>query len=210
RGKTMRRILVGVSGASGMPLAQHLLRALYCTANIEVHLIISAGAQAVLAAETLPLGPIDTAGASVDSASETSTLLALTQFAHVVHDSTDIGAGPASGSWQHGGMVLCPCSMASLACIATGAGYNLVHRAADVCLKERRPLVVVARETPLSSIHLRNMLTLSRAGACIMPPCPAFYGRPQSIADILEHFTGRILDQFGIAHALGHRWQEAE
>lgn len=190
----MRRIIVGVSGASGMPLARHLLQALYYSTDIEVHLVVSAGAQAVLDAECPP------------ASQELSPLLELTQFAHVVHDSACLGAGPASGSWQHAGMVICPCSMASLACIATGAGTNLLHRAADVCLKERRPLLLVARETPLSAIHLQNMLTLSRLGACIMPPCPAFYGQPKNITDILEHFTGRVLDQLHIPHALGQRW----
>lgn len=203
----MRKIVVGVSGASGMPMAQQLLRALYHADDVEVHLIVSAGAQAVLHTEPLPVDADVFAAGERVSASAPSSLLSLTQFAHVVHDVDHMGAGPASGSWRHAGMVICPCSMASLACIATGAGYTLLHRTADVCLKERRPLVLVARETPLSAIHLQNMLTLSRAGACIMPPCPAFYGRPQSIADILEHFTGRILDQLGIAHTLGHRWQ---
>lgn len=194
----MRRIIVGVSGASGMPLARHVLQALYGSANIEVHLIISAGAQAVLATECSSACEQQEEGAS--------PLQELTQFAHVVHDSACLGAGPASGSWQHDGMVICPCSMASLACIATGAGTNLLHRAADVCLKERRTLLLVARETPLSAIHLQNMLTLSRLGACIMPPCPAFYGQPKDINDILEHFTGRVLDQLHIPHMLGRRW----
>lgn len=195
----MRRIIVGVSGASGMPLAQRVLQALHGSADIEVHLIVSAGAQAVLAAECPPAH-----GQQGEAA--LSPLQELTQFAHVVHASDCLGAGPASGSWQHDGMVICPCSMASLACIATGAGTNLLHRAADVCLKERRPLLIVARETPLSAIHLQNMLTLSRLGACIMPPCPAFYGQPKNITDILEHFTGRVLDQLHIPHRLGRRW----
>lgn len=211
----MPRIIVGVSGASGMPLAQHLLQALYAMPEVEVHLMVSAGAQAVLATELLLTGAdglhkleqAEQGPAQAKGASPSVTVSALTRFAHVVHDSAHIGAGPASGSWQHGGMVICPCSMATLACIATGAGHNLLHRSADVCLKERRPLVLVTRETPLSAIHLQNMLTLSHAGACIMPPCPAFYGQPESINDILEHFTGRVLDQLGLAHNLGHRWQ---
>lgn len=207
----MSRIVVGVSGASGMPLAQHLLHALHAMPEVEVHLMVSAGAQAVLATEILPTEPIGATGTGDTQLplSGTVSLAALAQYAHVVHNAAHIGAGPASGSWQHAGMVICPCSMATLACIATGAGHNLLHRSADVCLKERRPLVLVARETPLSAIHLQNMLTLSRAGACIMPPCPAFYGHPKSINDILEHFTGRVLDQLGLAHNLGHRWQGA-
>lgn len=201
----MRRIIVGVSGASGMPLAQHLLRALYHSSGIEVHLVISAGARAVLAYEDVSGNGQEEAGAEAQA---TLSVAGLTRFAHVVHDIAYLGAGPASGSWRHSGMIICPCSMATLACIASGAGHNLLHRAADVCLKERHPLILVARETPLSVIHLQNMLTLSQAGACIMPPCPAFYGQPKSIDDIIEHFTGRILDQLDIAHSLGHRWQE--
>lgn len=205
----MPRIVVGVSGASGMPLAQHLLQALHAMPEVEVHLMVSSGAQAVLATEMLPTKTMSTAGKGNTplSPSVTLSLAALERYAHVVYNVAHIGAGPASGSWQHAGMVICPCSMATLACIATGAGHNLLHRSADVCLKERRPLVLVARETPLSAIHLQNMLTLSHAGACIMPPCPAFYGQPKSIDDILEHFTGRVLDQLGLAHNLGHRWQ---
>lgn len=196
----MRRIIVGVSGASGMPLAQHLLRALYHSPALEVHLMISQGARAVLACE-------DVSAEGKDSGPAPLSVAGLTRFAHVVHDSAHLGAGPASGSWRHSGMVICPCSMATLACIASGAGHNLLHRAADVCLKERHPLVLIARETPFSSIHLQNMLTLSQAGACIMPPCPAFYAQPKNIEDILEHFTGRILDQLDIQHCLGHPWQ---
>ena len=136
----MKRIIVGVSGASGMPLALCLLRHLAALPDVESHLILSPGAHAVLEAEC-GLAP--------------STLHAL---ADVSHDAACLGAAPASGSWEHDGMVVCPCSMSSLASIATGAGTNLLHRAADVTLKERRPLILVPRESPLSRIHLRNML----------------------------------------------------
>lgn len=208
----MPRIVVGISGASGMPLAQHLLQALHAMPDVEVHLMVSAGAEAVLATELLTpqmyaVDGLKSVQACPNMPDGVLDISALTRFAHVVHNVAHIGAGPASGSWQHAGMVICPCSMATLACIATGAGHTLLHRSADVCLKERRPLVLVARETPLSAIHLQNMLTLSQAGACIMPPCPAFYGQPKSINDLLEHFTGRVLDQLGLAHNLGHRWQ---
>lgn len=186
----MTRFVVGVSGASGMPLAITLLRALQATSGSEIHLIVSTAARAVLQAEC---------------DSDDAPLRAL---AHVVHDASDFSAPPASGSWQHDGMIICPCSMASLAAIASGAGTNLLHRAADVCLKERRPLILIPRETPLSRIHLSNMLTAQEAGAVIMPFCPAFYGRPETLEQMLEHMTGRILDQVSLAHTLGHRWKE--
>lgn len=190
----MRRLLVGVSGASGMPLALTLLRALRSVTKppVETHLIVTPGAQAVLQAEC-----------GTDAAP-------LRALAHTVHEAYDMAAGPASGSWSSMGMIVCPCSMSTLAAIAQGVGTHLLHRAADVTLKERRPLILVARETPLSRIHLRNMLMAERAGAVIMPLCPAFYGRPSTIDDMLEHMAGRILDQLAIAHTLGYRWRGAE
>ena len=125
---------------------------------------------------------------------------------HRLHDVADIAAPPASGSWEHHGMVVCPCSMASLAAIAGGAGTNLLHRAADVTLKERRPLVLVPRETPLNEIHLKNMLRAHRAGAMIMPPCPGFYHRPETIDALVAGFVGRMLEQLGLDHDLYARW----
>ena len=125
----MHRLVLGISGASGM--AQAVLENLATVSDLEVHLIISAGAERVLQAEC-----------GIPSA-------ALARYAHAVHESSDMAAGPSSGSWHHDGMIICPCSMSSLASIASGAGSNLIHRAADVTLKERRPLVIVARETPL-------------------------------------------------------------
>lgn len=185
----MRRLLVGVSGASGMPLALTVLRALQ-TAAVQTHLIVTPGAQAVLQAEC-----------GTDDAP-------LRAFAHTVYEAHDMAAAPASGSWQHTGMLVCPCSMSTLAAIAHGIGTHLLHRAADVTLKEGRPLILVPRETPLSRIHLQNMLLAQSAGAIIMPPCPAFYTRPVSIDDLLEHTAGRILDQLAMSHNLGHRWKE--
>lgn len=183
-----RRIVLGVSGASGVQTAQVLVKALARVA--EVHLVISSGAERVALAE---------GGMEMES---------LRAYAHTVYAPDDMAAGMASGSWRHGGMIVCPCSMASLAAIATGCGTTLVHRAADVCLKERRPLVIVPRETPLSPIHLRHMLSLSEDGARIMPFCPAFYGRSRTLDDVLEHFAGRVLDQFDLEHSLGVRWKE--
>ncbi len=185
------RLVVGVSGASGMPLAERLLEMLHGRRDVEVHLIISAGAERVL---------------EVECGRDGGRLRAL---AHRVHDCADIGAPPASGSWRNMGMIVCPCSMSSLASIASGAGMNLIHRAADVTLKERRPLIIVSRETPLNLIHAENMCRLIRAGATIMPFAPAFYTRPQSVDDMVTCFCGRIMDQVGLAADIP-RWGEEE
>lgn len=187
-----RDILVGVSGASGMPLAACLLRSLAAMPAVRVHCIISHGAHAVLRAEC-------------ESGPEL-----LTQYAHHVHDAGNLGAGPSSGSWWRRGpepaaMILAPCSMGTLGAIASGATGNLVQRSADVALKERLPLVLVPRESPLSAIHLRNMLTLREAGAVIMPLCPGFYLKPQNLDDLLLQLCGRIFDQVGLPHDMG-RW----
>ena len=185
----MQRFVFAVSGASGMPLAVTLLRAMATIPNVETHLVVSDAARQVLHHES-----------SLD-------LPDLAAHAHTVHSCDDFAAGPASGSWRHSGMVECPCSMATLAAIAHGTGTNLIHRAAVVTLKERRPLVLVARETPLSRVHLANMLAATEAGATVMPPCPGFYGKPLSVQDVLDHLAGRVLDQLGLPHHLGHRWQ---
>ena len=182
-----RNILVGVSGASGMPLALHLLRLLGAREDVCTHGIITRAAEAVLRAE---------GGLSV------AELAAAVQ---VLHAPENMAAPPASGSWQHAGMVIVPCSMNTLGALAAGQTANLLQRAADVCLKERRPLVLVTRESPLSRIHLRNMLTLHEAGAVIMPFSPAFYLHPRTLDELLDQFCGRILDQLHLDHALG-RW----
>lgn len=185
-----RRILLAVTGASGMPYAQALLRVLAQTQDIEPHLIVSAGARTVLAAES-DVTPDDLAAS-----------------AHASYDPGDMTAPPASGSWVHQGMIVCPCSMASLAAIATGVGRNLIHRAADVTLKEARPLVLVPREAPLSNIHLENMLRARRAGAHIVPASPGFYHRPATIQDLVDHLAARILDLLAVPHGLSSRWGE--
>lgn len=185
----MRRIVVGISGASGMPLARTLLQELAALPELEVHLVVSRGAKNVLRAEC-------------DCGVE-----ALHRHAHTVYDADDMGAGPSSGSWRHAGMIICPCSMSSLASIACGAGTNLLHRAADVTLKERRPLILVARETPLSCIHLRNMHAVTEAGATVMPFTPAFYNGMVRLEDMMRHFCGRLLDQMDISHNLCARWR---
>ena len=176
----MYRLVLGISGASGMPLAQAVLENLATVSDLEVHLIISAGAERVLQAEC-----------GISSA-------ALARYAHAVHESSDMAAGPSSGSWHHDGMIICPCSMSSLASIASGAGSNLIHRAADVTLKE----------TPLNLIHLKNMQAVTEAGAVIMPFTPAFYTRDTSLEAMMRHFTGRLLDQFRIEHHLCKRWRD--
>ena len=188
----MRKILVGISGASGMPLALRLLEHLAAMPEVDLSCVVSAGAAAVLAAEC-GLSPA-----------------ALTRHARHIYAADDLGAGPASGSWWHGGdgpaaMLLVPCSMGTLGALASGATRNLVQRAADVALKEGLRLVLVPRESPLSAIHLRNMLTLREAGAVIMPFCPGFYLRPASLEALLDNFCGRIFDQAGLAHRFG-RW----
>lgn len=171
-----------------MPLTECLLQTLHHLPDTEVHLIISDGARQVLQQEC---------SCSVDT---------LQAYVHTVYEAADMAASPSSGSWQHDGMIVCPCSMSSLASIASGAGMNLLHRAADVTLKEGRKLVIIPRETPLNSIHIDNMRRLALAGATIMPFMPAFYFLPQSIEDILTHFCGRILDQMGIENSLVKRW----
>lgn len=182
------RYVLAVTGASGMPYAVHLASTLGDTPDREVHVIISDAAKKVLQLET-PNG-----------------LAILQTKATRIWETHDISGSPASGSWQHDGMIVCPCSMASLAAIANGLASNLIHRAADVTLKERRPLILVPRETPYSRIHLQNMLAVHDAGAIILPPCPGFYAQPQTIDDLLAHITGRILDQLHIPHQLFPEW----
>lgn len=182
-----KRILLAVTGASGMPYAATLARTLGGMPGIELHMIVSDAARKVMALEH---------GAE-----------SMEAHAHNIHDQGNIGAPPASGSWTHHGMVVCPCSMASLAAIASGLGSNLIHRAADVTLKERRPLVLVPRETPLSRIHLENMLRAHAAGAFIVPASPGFYNGPQSIQDLVDHLCARILDQLHLPHSLSKRWE---
>ncbi|HEV8362083.1 MAG TPA: UbiX family flavin prenyltransferase, partial [Gemmatimonadaceae bacterium] len=123
-----------------------------------------------------------------------------------IFDDGDRGAAPASGSTRTAGMIICPCSMGTVAAIAHGTSRSLIERAADVTLKERRRLIVVPRETPLSDIHLENLLKLSRAGAVVLPAAPGYYNRPQAIGDLVDFVVARVLDQAGVAHKLGRRW----
>lgn len=186
----MARIIFGMSGASGMPLALSMLSLYRQISGLEIHLVISTAAETTLAAESgIGRGELE-------------------KFAHVAYDCGHLGAPPASGSWICAGMVVCPCSMSSLGAIANGCGTNLLHRAADVTLKERRPLVLVARETPLNLVHLRNMVAATEAGATIMPYAPAFYSGASTFAESFRQFAGRVLDQLKIPHDLCRRWGE--
>lgn len=186
------RIIVGVSGASGMPLAIELLRQLREIGTVETHLICSRAAAITLEQEC---------GLS---------LQALNELADVVHDNRDIGAAPASGSWRAKGMIVVPCSMKTLAGIATGYSDSLLLRAADVTLKERRKLVLAVRECPLSPIHLRNMQELSMMGTVILPMVLSFYNHPKSLDDCVRHLAGKILDQFDLNAQGFCRWQGRE
>ncbi len=183
----MKRIIVGITGASGAIFGVRLLEALRA-ASVETHLVLSKWGQQTVEHET---------GMS---------LAQLREIAAVVHGAGNMAATLSSGSFHTEGMVIAPCSMRTLAAIAHGYGESLVHRAADVVLKERRKLVLVPRETPLSEIHLENMLKLARMGVTILPPMPAFYNRPSSIDDIVNHIVARVLDQFGIDAEFAKRW----
>lgn len=181
------RIVVGITGATGIIYAVRILQILK-ELNIETHLVISKWAHATLKYET-PLGPAEIAG-----------------LATKTYGPRDVSAPPASGSFQHDGMIIVPCSMKTLAAVRCGLGEDLIARAADVSLKEDRKLVLVVRETPLNDIHLDNMLVLRRAGAVIFPPMPAFYTRPKSIDDIIDQSVGRMLDSLGIFTDTFPRW----
>ena len=184
----MRPIVVAISGATGVPIAVRVLDELQRHPEYEVHLIISRGAELTIPLET---------DLTVDE---------VRAMAAVCHDLDDVGACVASGSFSCEGMIVVPCSMKTLAGIASGYSDNLILRAADVTLKEGQKLVLAARETPLSYIHLRNMLEAKKAGAVIIPPMVAYYNRPESIQDITDHIAGKTLDQFGIECTNYKRW----
>ena len=185
-----QRIIVGVSGASGMPVAVALLEALRAFPDWETHVILSKSAERVVHRET-DLTPD-----------------ALRAMAGYCHDPEDIGASVASGTFRTAGMIIVPCSMKSLAGIACGYADNLLLRAADVCLKERRPLVLAVRETPLHAVHLANMQRLAQMGAVIMPLMMSFYARPSCIEDMSRHMAGKLLDVFGLSMPGFRRWGE--
>ena len=183
----MRRLIVGMTGSTGAVFGIRLLEALKHS-EVESHLIISKWAQRTIEHET------------------SHTVEQVRALATVVHSQGDMGASISSGSFITEGMVVIPCSVRTLGGIANGYGEHLVHRAADVILKERRRLVLVVRETPLSEVHLENMLKLARMGVVMLPPMPAFYNHPQTVEDIVDHIVFRVLDQFGIAAPFAKRW----
>ncbi|CAL9346740.1 UbiX family flavin prenyltransferase [Streptomyces albus] len=189
-----RRIVVGITGATGAVYGIRLLEALAAVPEVETHLILSRWARTTIGLETEW-----TAGE-------------VTALADVCHAPDDLGATVASGSFRTDGMVIAPCSMKTLAAVRTGYTEGLVARAADVTLKERRRLVLVPRETPVNEVHLENMLTLARMGAVVLPPVPAFYNRPRTIDELVAHLVSRVLDQFGLDAPVGlpapaHRWE---
>jgi len=183
----MRRLIIGMTGSTGAIFGVRFLEALK-HADVESHLIISKWAQRTIEHET---------NYSVEQ---------VRALANVVHSPGDMGATISSGSFFTDGMVVIPCSVRTLGGIAQGVGDHLVHRAADVILKERRKLVLVVRETPLSEVHLENMLKLSRMGVVMLPPMPAFYNHPQSVDDVVNHIVMRVLDQVGIPAPNEKRW----
>lgn len=184
----MKRLIVGITGATGVIFGVRLLEALKDT-GVETHLVLSKWAIQTIEHET------------------TYAVKQVRALAAVDHSEGNMGASISSGSFVTEGMVIVPCSMRSLAAIAHGTGDHLVHRAADVILKERRKLVLVTREMPLSDLHLENMLKLSRMGVTIMPPMPAFYNHPETLDDMVDHVVARILDQFGIPADFARRWE---
>lgn len=192
-----RRWIVGITGASGAPYAVRLLSALV-QLDVPADVVVSAHGWRLFAHET----GIRSEEGLLESIGGGGAL----EF----YDNSDRGARPASGSAPYHGMVICPCSMGSLSGIAHGVSRSLVERAADVTLKERRKLVAVVRETPLSAIHLDNMLTLARLGAVIMPASPGFYHGPREIADLVDFVVARVLDHMNIDHSLGYRWTGEE
>ncbi|MCF6161188.1 MULTISPECIES: UbiX family flavin prenyltransferase [Furfurilactobacillus] len=185
----MKRIVIGITGASGTIYAIALLKALKQYADVETHLVMSTWAKKNL---------------------ELETDLSLSEVQHLAdytYNINDQGAAIASGSFLHDGMVIVPASMKTIAGIAFGYGDNLIARAADVTMKEQRKLIIVPRETPLSAIHLENMTKLARLGVQMIPPIPAFYNHPKTIQDLIDHQTMKLLDALHIANNVDQRWE---
>lgn len=196
-----KRIALAITGASGVQYGLRVLEVLLQDGH-RVQLMVSRPAQVVIGTETdlnLPGRPADMKKFLVEKFAVDSALLE-------VRGPDEWTASCASGSNPPDAMAICPCSMATLSAVAVGASRSLIERAADVMLKERRPLVLVPRETPLSAIHLENMLKLAQAGAVILPPVPGFYGEPKTLDDMIDFIAGRVLDHLDVAHDLGPRW----
>jgi len=186
----MRRIIVGISGSSSPIYGIKTLQALQAISDVETHLILSEGAHLSIKYEAPEWSISD-----------------IEAMADVVHNPKNLAASVSSGSFKTDGMVIVPCSMKTLAALAHSYNADLLVRAADVCLKERRKLVVVARETPLHRGHLLNMLAVTDMGAIVLPPIPGFYSRPKTIDDIVNHTVGKVLDALGIENQLFNRWE---
>ena len=186
-----RRLVVGISGASGAILGIELLKAMRAMPGWETHLVVSEGARRTIAHETA------------------YTMAEVEALATCHHPIEDVGALVASGTFKTAGMVIVPCSMKTVAGVASGYSDNLLLRAADVALKERRKLVLVARESPLSPIHLRNLQTVADLGVVILPPVLTFYNHPASIEDMARHIVGKVLDVFGLELPQFQRWGQA-
>lgn len=182
------RIIIGITGATGVVYAVRLLQVLRETTTIETHLVISeAGIMSLQQEVGMKKKQIEA-------------------MADVIYNVKNIGAAIASGSFQTMGMIVAPCSMKTLGSVANGLSENLISRSADVTLKERRPLVMMVRETPLNLAHLRNMVAVTEMGGIIFPPVPSFYQHPASIAEMVDHSVGRVLDLFHIPHQLTPEW----
>src|SRR5687767_10352169 len=199
-------LTVGITGASGTTYAHRTLQLLAASGTVEtINLILSSTATTVAQVET---------GANLRDAdaAKINEWLGLPRDSKIIRfwRLDNLAAKPSSGSNKQAGMIIVPCSMGTLGAIATGAGTNLIHRAADVCLKEGRKLVIVPRETPYNMIHLENMLRLAQAGARILPASPGFYHRPKTIEELVEHLCFRILDQFDIPHSKKSQWTGEE
>src|SRR5659263_140831 len=183
-------IIIGMSGASGIPYGIRILEALKQMKGCKTHLVISESAKQLIKIET------------------DYSLRAVENLGDNVYDDHDFTAPIASGSHRSKGMIIAPCSMKTLASIASGMTDTLISRAADCCLKEKRPLILMTRETPLNLIHIDNMKKATEAGACILSACPAFYPKPKTLDDIIDFMAGRALDLFDIDHTLYRRWRE--
>ncbi len=181
-------LIIGITGASGAIYGIRLLEVLSANKEVETHLIISKAAEEIIKYET------------------NWELERVRALANVCYDIDDIGAGLSSGSFKRDGMVIAPCSMKTLSALANSYADNLIARTADITLKERKKLVLLARETPLHLGHLRNMVKLTEMGAVVFPPVPAFYHKPQTVQDLVDHTIGKILDIFDIKHELFKRW----